>query len=79
MNPSSSGEPKESEFKKELKFLQEDQKISFVLDMLRNIKYGKLEIEKYNGKIVGYQFNGNVKFMIPEFERAKKGQGDGNS
>jgi hypothetical protein len=65
---------KETDLQKEMKFLAEDSKVNFIMDMLSNIRFGKLTIQKFNGKIVGYSFDGEVKFVIPEYG-PKKGPG----
>lgn len=72
--PVPSDSKKETDLQKEMKFLAEDAKINFIMDMLNNIRFGKLTIHKYNNKIVSYSFDGEVKFVIPE-HGAKKGPG----
>ena len=70
--PGPSEAKKETDLQKEVRFLQEDQKINFIMDMLNNIRFGNLTIHKFNGKIVGYKFDGETKFVIPEFGAKKE-------
>lgn len=63
---------KETELQKESRFLQEDQKINYIMEMLNSIRFGKLTITKFNNKIVSYNFDGEVKFVIPEFGNKKE-------
>jgi hypothetical protein len=64
---------KETEFQKESKFLAEDTKINFIMEMLSKIRFGKMIITKHNDKITNYAFEGEVKFMITEFGAKKEG------
>lgn len=72
--PPGSEPKKETGLQKEIRLLSEDAKINFIMEMLRNIRFGKLTIHKHNEKITSYSFDGEVKFVISEFG-VKKGPG----
>jgi hypothetical protein len=65
---------KETSLQKEVRFLAEDVKINSIMDMLGNIRFGSLTIRKFNGRIVSYTFDGEIKYILPPSE-PKKGPG----
>lgn len=61
-----------SEIEKEFQYLTEEQKIIRIMDMLKSVYFGTLTIKKHKGKISSFEYQGEVKFKLEEYERKQR-------
>ena len=72
--------PKPSAKEQEFQYLREDEKINRIMEVLKFISFGNVIIKKHKGKIAGYDFSGEIKFNLSEYNKPPKPElpADGN-